>query len=65
MDASALSSTSGSSTATVLYVYCWDTFENCVPPDTVLAALAAAGFQAPSRHLEARIFSEYRAQKGA
>jgi demethylmenaquinone methyltransferase / 2-methoxy-6-polyprenyl-1,4-benzoquinol methylase len=54
----------GSSTATVLYVYCWDTFETCVPPGTVLAALDAAGFQETSRHLEARIFSEYRARKG-
>jgi len=53
----------GSSTATVLYVYCWDTFETCVPPGAVLAALDDAGFQAPVRHLEARIFSEYRARK--
>jgi demethylmenaquinone methyltransferase/2-methoxy-6-polyprenyl-1,4-benzoquinol methylase len=53
----------GSSSATVLYVYCWDTFETCVPPETVLAALETAGFAAPVRHLEARIFSEYRARK--
>jgi demethylmenaquinone methyltransferase / 2-methoxy-6-polyprenyl-1,4-benzoquinol methylase len=55
----------GSNTATVLYVYCWDTFETCVPPDAVLAALDAAGFRDASRHLEARIFSEYRARKAA
>lgn len=55
----------GSSTATVLYVYCWDTFEQCVPPDSVLSALAAAGLVEPSRHIEARIFSEYTARKGS
>ncbi|MEM9684087.1 MAG: class I SAM-dependent methyltransferase [Pseudomonadota bacterium] len=53
----------GSRSATVLYVYCWDTFENCVPPDKVLDALAAAGLEQPSRHVEARIFSEYTATK--
>jgi demethylmenaquinone methyltransferase/2-methoxy-6-polyprenyl-1,4-benzoquinol methylase len=53
----------GSSTATVLYVYCWDTFEACVPPGAVLDALDIAGFESPARHLEARIFSEYTARK--
>lgn len=53
----------GSNTATVLYVYCWDTFETCVVPAKVLDALAAAGLDQPSRHLEARIFSEYTARK--
>lgn len=53
----------GSNTATVLYVYCWDTFEHCVPPESVLEALSAAGLAQPSRHVEARIFSEYTATK--
>lgn len=55
----------GSSTAKVLYVYCWDTFEHCVPPDSVLDALNEAGLERPSRHVEARIFSEYTATKSA
>lgn len=55
----------GSSTATVLYVYCWDTFDQCVPPESVLEALSAAGLAEPSRHVEARIFSEYTARKVA
>jgi len=53
----------GSNAATVLYVYCWDTFEQCVPPATVLDTLAAVGLGQPSRHVEARIFSEYTATK--
>ena len=53
----------GNNTATVLYVYCWDTFEMCVPPESVLGALSATGYDRPSRHLEARIFSEYTARK--
>lgn len=55
--------TTGSGAATVLYAYCWDTFENCVPPQTVLDTLAETGFERPSRHVVARIFSEYTARK--
>jgi demethylmenaquinone methyltransferase/2-methoxy-6-polyprenyl-1,4-benzoquinol methylase len=55
----------GSSTATVLYAYCWDTFEHCVRPASVLDALRDAGLEQPSRHVEARIFSEYTATKPA
>ena len=52
----------GSGTATLLYEYCWDTFDHCVPPASILDSLATAGFAAPSRHISARIFSEYGAR---
>ena len=54
----------GNGAATTLYAYCWDTFESCVPPATVLETLAEAGFERPARHVVARIFSEYTARKG-
>jgi demethylmenaquinone methyltransferase/2-methoxy-6-polyprenyl-1,4-benzoquinol methylase len=41
--------------------YYWDTTESCVPPATILQALAEAGFEAPERHVENGIFSEYTA----
>jgi demethylmenaquinone methyltransferase/2-methoxy-6-polyprenyl-1,4-benzoquinol methylase len=43
--------------------YYWDTIDACVPPVTVLARLRAAGFTDIERHVEAGIFSEYRARK--
>ena len=55
--------TTGSGAATTLYAYCWDTFENCVPPEVILDALTEAGFEAPSRGVVVRIFSEYTARK--
>ena len=55
----------GSSAATILYAYCWDTFEHCVRPESVLEALREAGLEQSSRHVEARIFSEYTAIKSA
>ena len=55
----------GSQTATSLYEYCWDTFDHCVPPDQVMAALDAAGLQEVDRFVCIRIFSEYTAQKAA
>ncbi len=39
--------------------YYWDTIEACVPPHRVLETLCAAGFTGVSRHVEARLFSEY------
>ena len=47
----------------LLWQYFWDTMDACVPPDTVLAALAAAGFRDAHRHVELGIFSEYTARK--
>jgi demethylmenaquinone methyltransferase/2-methoxy-6-polyprenyl-1,4-benzoquinol methylase len=46
-----------------LWRYYWDTIEACVTPDTVLAALRAAGFQDVKRYVELGIFSEYTAVK--
>lgn len=53
----------GSRTAKVLYEYCWDTFDRCVPPERVLASMANAGLTNPVRHVSAHIFSEYTAGK--
>jgi demethylmenaquinone methyltransferase/2-methoxy-6-polyprenyl-1,4-benzoquinol methylase len=43
----------------------WDTIAACVPPDTILRALGAAGFTAVERYVELGVFSEYRARKPA
>ena len=48
-----------------LWRYYWDTIESCIPPDAVLAALRAAGFENVQRHVELGIFSEYSAVKPA
>ena len=46
-----------------LWRYYWDTIEACIPPESVLAALRAAGFEDSKRHVELGIFSEYTAVK--
>jgi len=48
-----------------LWTYYWDTIEACIPPDAVIAALRAAGFQDVKRHLVLGIFSEYTAVKAS
>ena len=48
-----------------LWRYYWDTIEACIPPESVLMALRAAGFQDAKRHVELGIFSEYTAVKPA
>jgi demethylmenaquinone methyltransferase / 2-methoxy-6-polyprenyl-1,4-benzoquinol methylase len=48
-----------------LWRYYWDTIESCIPPDSVIAALRAAGFEDVQRHVELGIFSEYTAVKPA
>lgn len=53
----------GSRSAKVLYEYCWDTFDRCVPPERVVASLTEAGLERASCHRSARIFSEYTAQR--
>ena len=53
----------GSKTAKVLYEYCWDTFDYCVPPEQVVSNLSMAGLTNASCHLSAHIFSEYTAQR--
>lgn len=45
--------------------YYWDTIEACVPPASVLASLAAAGFTATERRVDLGIFSVYQARKAA
>jgi demethylmenaquinone methyltransferase / 2-methoxy-6-polyprenyl-1,4-benzoquinol methylase len=51
-------------TATLMRYY-WDTIEYCVPPETILAALRAAGFEQVRRRVELGVFSEYTAVKPA
>ncbi len=48
-----------------LWRYYWDTIESCIPPESVLGALRAAGFADVQRHVELGIFSEYTAVKPA
>lgn len=43
--------------------YYWDTIAACAPPQTILAALAAAGFADAECHVDLGIFSAYRARK--
>jgi demethylmenaquinone methyltransferase/2-methoxy-6-polyprenyl-1,4-benzoquinol methylase len=45
----------------VLMEYYWDTIEHCVPPATILAALAEAGFARAGRRVQHGILSEYSA----
>jgi len=52
---------SGSAAAKKLMHYYWDTIAACVPPETILAALADAGFADARRHVELGTFSEYTA----
>ena len=49
--------------APLLMRYCWDTIAACVPPDTIVRAIAKAGFVDVERHVELGIFSAYRARK--
>jgi demethylmenaquinone methyltransferase/2-methoxy-6-polyprenyl-1,4-benzoquinol methylase len=53
----------GGSDAQTLMEYFWDTVDNCVPPATILAALADSGFTSPKQGVVHRIFSEYVAVK--
>lgn len=46
-----------------MMLYFWETMDACVPPDTVLAALNAAGFQRATRIPLLGLFSEYVAVK--
>ncbi|HHM06005.1 MAG TPA: methyltransferase domain-containing protein [Gammaproteobacteria bacterium] len=52
-----------SSDAQKLMRYYWDTIENCVPPATILDAMAQAGVHQPRRHVVQGIFSEYSGSK--
>jgi demethylmenaquinone methyltransferase / 2-methoxy-6-polyprenyl-1,4-benzoquinol methylase len=48
----------------LLWQYYWDTIEQCVPAEIVMAALRDAGFENVRHHREVRLFSEYTARKG-
>jgi len=48
-----------------LWRFYWDTIEACIPPESVMSALRAAGFEDVQRHVELGIFSEYTAAKPA
>jgi demethylmenaquinone methyltransferase / 2-methoxy-6-polyprenyl-1,4-benzoquinol methylase len=47
----------------LLMRYYWDTIAACVPPHTVLAAIAAAGFTGVTRRVELGMFSAYCARR--
>ena len=53
----------GSNKAQYLMEYYWETLDQMVDPSRVLEALERAGFDQPSRYVEAGIFSEYTARK--
>jgi demethylmenaquinone methyltransferase/2-methoxy-6-polyprenyl-1,4-benzoquinol methylase len=52
----------GGRDAAMMMHYFWDTIEQCVPPQSILGALAAAGFQQTRREVVLQIFSEYTAR---
>lgn len=49
----------------LLWSYHWDTIDACATPGSVLHTLESAGFRSAHRHVELKIFSEYRAEKPA
>ena len=49
----------------LMWSYYWDTIAACAPPPRVMLTLEDAGFTEVNRHLELKIFSEYRARKAA
>lgn len=53
----------GSRDGRALMRYYWDTVQNCVPPETILAALAEAGFAAPRLTRELDVFGAYVSRK--
>jgi demethylmenaquinone methyltransferase/2-methoxy-6-polyprenyl-1,4-benzoquinol methylase len=53
----------GSRDAARLMRFYWDTIVNCVPAETVLAAIRAAGFSAVERTVMRAIFTEYTATR--
>jgi demethylmenaquinone methyltransferase/2-methoxy-6-polyprenyl-1,4-benzoquinol methylase len=51
--------------SSTLMRYYWDTIAACVPPETILSELRAAGFVAVERAVELATFSAYRARKAS
>lgn len=54
---------SGRPDAAKLMRYYWDTIRTCVDPEAILSAMREAGFSGVSRHVELKVFSEYRGSK--
>ena len=46
-----------------LMQYYWATIAECVPPETILAALATAGFKNVKRSVNNGVLSEYAAER--
>lgn len=53
----------GGRSARWLYKYCWESHEQCVPPEIILSAMQQAGFQEVRRSVTLGVFSEYRAER--
>jgi len=53
----------GGRAARWLYKYCWESHEQCVPPETIVSAMEQAGFEDVRRSVTLGVFSEYRAEK--
>lgn len=49
--------------AQLLMSYYWDTIEQCVPPNLILEALKATGFEQVERQVQFSIFGEYTAKR--
>ena len=49
----------------MMWSYYWDTIAACAPPSQVMHTLEHSGFKDIDRHLELKIFSEYRARKAS
>ena len=61
----ALSRLSGGPRAGLMMRYYWDTIDACVPPATILAALAGAGFAAPRCETQLGLFRASMAERPA
>jgi demethylmenaquinone methyltransferase/2-methoxy-6-polyprenyl-1,4-benzoquinol methylase len=54
--------TTGGRTKTLMEYY-WETIDNCVPPKTILEAMAQAGFADPRCDVELDLFRSYVGRK--
>jgi demethylmenaquinone methyltransferase/2-methoxy-6-polyprenyl-1,4-benzoquinol methylase len=46
-----------------LYVYCWETHDQCVPADVILSTMLQVGLQDVGRWVDVGLFSEYTGRK--
>jgi len=56
--------TTGNRDMQTLMRYYWDTIENCVPPETIIAAIRDAGFTDAGCDVEFDLFRAYSGRKG-